>query len=320
MRIPSILLIAWVGAFMGGCATPGPPAQRNWTCEFPGMAKEYVFKSIEGGGLTIIVQFPPDWKPSDRRPGIVFFGGGGWNRQFTHQFAVHGAYLAGRGMVTARANYRVRSTHGVTPEVCVEDAKSAVRWFRANAKHLGLDPDRIVASGGSAGAHLAACTAATSGLEASDEDSSISSRPNALVLFNPALNFLGDRKEMLMQRLGSNDKKLAAELSPTLNLTADTPPALLLYGTEDFLLQQGREWTTKARRIGHASQLYLAKGQSHGFFNSSPWLERTLYRVDEFLASLGYLEGKPTVKEGQFADIKPSAGTNRQTAGNRSAY
>ena len=40
----------------------------------------------------------------------------------------------------------------------------------------------------------------------------------------------------------------------------------------------------------------LAEGAKHGFFNRSPWLERTMYRVDEFLASLGYVSGKPTVK------------------------
>ena len=43
------------------------------------------------------------------------------------------------------------------------------------------------------------------------------------------------------------------------------------------------------------AELHSAEGQPHGFFNKSPWQERTLYRVDEFLASLGYLQGKPTL-------------------------
>jgi hypothetical protein len=34
----------------------------------------------------------------------------------------------------------------------------------------------------------------------------------------------------------------------------------------------------------------------HGFFNRAPWLERTLVRVDTFLASLGYLTGSPTLR------------------------
>ena len=92
-------------------------------------------------------------------------------------------------MVAVRADYRVKSRHGVTPKECVEDAKSAVRWIHQNAATLGVDPSRIVAAGGSAGGHIAACTALAPGLDAPDEDLSISSKPNALVLFNPVLRF-----------------------------------------------------------------------------------------------------------------------------------
>ena len=52
----------------------------------------------------------------------------------------------------------MKSRQGVTPKECVQDAKSAVRWMRKNAATLGIDPDRIVAAGGSAGGHIAACT------------------------------------------------------------------------------------------------------------------------------------------------------------------
>jgi hypothetical protein len=43
--------------------------------------------------------------------------------------------------------------------------------------------------------------------------------------------------------------------------------------------------------------MFLAEDVGHGFFNAPIWRDRTLYRVDEFLASLGYLEGKPTIKK-----------------------
>ena len=67
----------------------------------------------------------------------------------------------------------------------VKDGKSAVRWIRANAARLGIDPDRLAAGGGSAGGHVAAATATTQGIEEEGEDTSVSSRPCALVLFNP---------------------------------------------------------------------------------------------------------------------------------------
>lgn len=68
---------------------------------------------------------------------------------------------------------------------------------------LGIDPDRIVAAGGSAGGHIAACTALIPGLDADDEDAKISSQPNALVLFNPVLRFTGIPQ--LMERMGGDE-------------------------------------------------------------------------------------------------------------------
>ncbi|HEV3028839.1 MAG TPA: alpha/beta hydrolase, partial [Planctomycetota bacterium] len=124
---------------------------------------EQVYKKTEQGDLKISISFPEDWKASDRRPVIVFFFGGGWTQGTVQQFAPQAAYLAKRGMVAARADYRVKSRHQVTPDKCVEDAKSAVRWLRKNAATLGIDPEKVVAAGGSAGGHLAACTATVLG-------------------------------------------------------------------------------------------------------------------------------------------------------------
>jgi acetyl esterase/lipase len=190
-------------------------------------------------------------------------------------------------MVAARADYRVKSRQGVTPDQCVEDAKSAVRWLRSHAATLGIDPDRIVASGGSAGGHIAACTALTAGLEAEAEDRSVSSKPNALVLFNPVLRF--DGVSLLMSRIG-NDEALGKALSPTLHVTKDTPPTLLFFGTADRFKPQGDEFLRRAKEVGFRAELFTAEDQPHGFFNSPPWLQRTTARMDEFLTSLGYLK------------------------------
>lgn len=114
----------------------------------------------------------------------------------------------------------------------------------------------------------------------------MSSKPNLLVLYNPALKFSGVDK--LMGRIGG-DEKLGRQLSPTLNLTKDTPPALLLFGTKDFLLGQGKEWIARAKKLGHDSELYLAEDQKHGFFNREPWRSRTTERMDDFLVKHKYL-------------------------------
>ena len=263
-------------------------------CSPRGFAEEktFTYKSAPKAELKIHVHYPPDWKPSDKRPAIVFFFGGGWNGGTVKQFEPQATYLASRGMVAARADYRVKSRQGVTPDACVEDAKSAVRWLRENATKLGIDPDRVVASGGSAGGHIAACTSVP-GLDAADEDQSISSVPNAMVLFNPVLQFTG--YESLMQRIG-NDENLGRQLSPTLHVNKKSPPALIHFGDADRLYVHGKDYVAAAEKAGATAEIYVADGQAHGFFNRSPWTERTLLRTDEFLIGLGYLDGKPTIK------------------------
>lgn len=259
-------------------------------CSQETVQKEFVYKKTPQGELKIHVTFPPGWKDTDRRPGIVFFFGGGWSKGDVKQFAPQADYLASRGMVAARTDYRVKTRHQVSPDACVEDAKSAVRWIRAGAASLGVDPDRIVAAGGSAGGHLAACTAVVEGFEAAGEDAGISSRPNALVLFNPAVDLAS-----MAAPLGLSEET-ARQITPTLHLRKELPPALVLFGTNDRLLEAGRTFVEKSRALENRAELYLADGQGHGFFNKAPWQERTLYRTDEFLGSLGYLQGPPTLK------------------------
>jgi acetyl esterase/lipase len=253
--------------------------------------KSFTYKKTKQADLEIVVHFPPGWKETDKRPGIVFFFGGGWENGTIKAFEPQAGYLASRGMVAARADYRVKSRHDVTPKECVEDAKSAVRWLRQHAATLGIDPDRIVASGGSAGGHIAACTALTPGLEPAGEDTKISSRPNVLVLFNPVLRF----GPQMLKRI-DNDEALGKAISPTLHLAKDSPPTLLFFGTDDWLFKQGEEFMQRSKALAHRAEMFTAEGQPHGFFHRPTWREKTLRRTDEFLGSLGYLQGKPTIQ------------------------
>jgi acetyl esterase len=244
-------------------------------------AKTFVYKKTKQTDLAIHIHYPPDWKKEDKRPAMVFFFGGGFKTGTVKAFEPQAVYFAGRGMVTARADYRVKDRHGVEPDACVEDGKSAVRWLRQNASMVGVDPDRIVASGGSAGGYIAAACACP-GLDAEGEDLKVSTRPNAMILFNPFLPFRNQTANW--------------KIVPTRHLTKDTPPTLMLFGTKDNLLKQGEEFMARSKEIGQRTEMYLADGVGHGFFHQSPWREKTLQRADEFLESLGYLKGKPTIK------------------------
>lgn len=260
--------------------------------------KTFTYTKTKQADLEMVVHFPPGWKETDKRPGIVFFFGGGWENGTIKAFEPQAQYLAGRGLVTARADYRVKSRHGVTPKECVDDARAAMRWFRQNAGKLGVDPDKIVASGGSAGGHIAACTTLMPASEGKDEK--VSCQANALLLFNPVLRF---GPEML-KRVGS-DEAVGKVISPVLYLSKDDPPTLLFYGTDDWLLTQGEEFMRRSKELGHRAELFTAERQPHGFFNRSPWREKTLRRADEFLVSLGYLQGKPTITIPDAREAQP---------------
>ena len=261
------------------------------------------YKTTPQGELKIEIFFPPDWKASDQRPAIVFFFGGGWTNGDRQQFAPQCEYLASRGMVAATADYRIKSRHGTTPDKCVEDAKSAVRWLRQHSAELGIDPARLAAGGGSAGGHLAAATALVPGSNPPGEDAAVSSVPNALVLFNPVMDLRGIALHY-MPGTGDEQAKLARDLSPNEFLAKQTPPMILFFGSKDQLGAGGQDTIDKSAATGNRAELYLAEGMGHGFFNNPPWRESTLRQADEFLTSLGYLNGKPTIEADPKAELK----------------
>ncbi len=258
-----------------------------------------VYKRVGDVKLRLFVHEPKGHQASDKRPAIVFFFGGGWVGGSPRQFQPHAAYFASRGMVAMTVEYRVRSRHKVAPFECVADAKSAMRWVRANAARLGIDPDRIAASGGSAGGHLAAATAFLDGFDDPADNKGVSPRPNALVLFNPVIDTT--KKGYGAKRLG--DK--AQAMSPVHHVKPGAPPAIVFHGTADRTVphENVARFRDLMKKAGNRCELVSFEGEGHGFFNyghkGNKAYVATVRAADRFLASLGYLEGEPTVGQEQ---------------------
>jgi acetyl esterase/lipase len=264
-------------------------------------AEQHKYKQVEDVALHLYVFKPKAIE--EPRPAIVFFFGGGWSSGSPEQFAPHCRYLASRGMVAVAADYRVAKRHGVKAVDCVRDAKSAIRWVREHADKLNIDPDRIVAAGGSAGGHLAACTGNLQNFDETDEDASISSRPAALVLFNPVLSFVPDDPAKFDRRIKGFAKRTGVEpkqLSPAHNIAADAPPTLVLVGTEDYVADGIKQFAAGMKAAGRPCEVKWYEGRAHGFFNPNRGREdhlATMEDMDRFLQSLNYVEGPPTVSE-----------------------
>jgi len=249
------------------------------------------YKSVGDGTLSLHIFHPQDHKSTDRSPAIVFFFGGGWNGGTPSQFYNQSEYLASRGMVAICAEYRTKKSHNTSPQECVKDGKSAVRWIRAHAAELGIDPHRLAAGGGSAGGHVAAATGTVNGFNEQGEETSVSCRPDALVLFNPVF----DNSEQGYGYERVMDYWRA--FSPMHNIDSDTPPTIVFLGTKDKLIPvaTAEDYKRRMEAAGVRCDLHLYKDQPHGFFNKVKYTE-TVIEADKFLASLGYLQGEPTLK------------------------
>ena len=242
--------------------------------------------------LKLYVMYPYGEKPEKNLPTIVFFFGGGWVSGDVQAFAMQGMYFAQRGMTVVLADYRTKNKYGTTPDACVEDAKSVMRYVKKNADRLKIDTSRLVASGGSAGGHLAAAVALLDGFNAPGDDLSVSPVPTALVLFNPVINNSSEGGYGY-----DRVKDYYLEFSPYHNIRAGAPPTLFMVGTEDHLIpvSTATAYAEKMKSVGSRCDLELYEGAGHGFFNYNRGPEyfcETLERADEFLVSLGYLEPK----------------------------
>ncbi len=270
-------------------------------------SKVVVYKSIDTVDLRLWFYNPPNHSPESASPAIVFYFGGGWNAGTPSQFIKHAEYLAARGMVAMLADYRVASRNHVKVISCVADAKSSIRWIREHAEELGVDPDRIAAGGGSAGGHLAAATDLLPKFDEPGENLDVSSKPNALVLFNPALALapigndfpMGNKESLakLADRLGAE----AEDLSPYHHILKGLAPTIIFHGAQDKTVpyKSVEAYTNEMNRLGNNCILVGYTNAGHGFFNygrnNNGAFVSTVSRMDEFFVNLGWLEALPEV-------------------------
>lgn len=260
-----------------------------------------VYKTIGYTKLKLYIFQPAERKDNGRLPAIVFFFGGGWKSGKVTQFLPQSRYLAERGIVAILADYRVMPRHGVTPFECVADAKSAIRWIRTHAAELGIDNNRIVAAGGSSGGHLAACTALLKDFDEKNEDFNISSVPNALVLFNPALD-LSHIVEYSIKNQVRDWHQRALEISPVHHVFTGAPPTIIFHGTADKLIsiQLVINFCEIMKKYGNHCEVIPFEGRDHGFFNygtgDNSDFYATMYDTVKFLTSIGFLNDLPVKK------------------------
>ena len=215
-------------------------------------------------------------------PLIIWVHGGAW-RGGSKENCPALRYLR-RSYAVASINYRL-SQHALFPAQ-IEDCKSAVRWLRAHAKELNLDPDRFAAWGSSAGGHLVALLGTSGDVRVFDvgENQKLSSRVQAVVDFFGPTDFTQMSKysppnapfdhdaadspeSQLIGGAIQQNKDKTANASPLTYVSKDDPPFLIMHGDKDNLVpyQQSELLHDALVKAGVEVTLKIIEGAGHGF-------------------------------------------------------
>ena len=247
--------------------------------------------------------------PAERGPVpvVVFLHGGGWRMGSRHSagpsFPAENASpferVVAAGIAVASIDYRL-SGEAVWPAP-LRDAKAAVRWLRARAGELGIDPDRIAAWGESAGGHLAELLGLTTDDAALEGDVGFpgtSGRVSAVVAWYAPSDIaavatdLGadpldpaTREAQLLGAPAASVPDLAAQASPLTYVSADAPPFLLLHGAADRFIPcvQSERLYAQLVEVGVEVELHVYEGADHMWLGAPEAGEQALTRTIDVL-------------------------------------
>ena len=249
--------------------------------------------------LTANIAVPSDWTPQDKRACLIMWHGGGWQGGDISQYSTAASFFSSKGAVVIRPTYRMSSTFpGATPVDSTKDALSMAAWVLKYADRLGVDTNKIVCCGSSAGGQLAAATTMSSGLGA-EAPGVENFHPAAYLLNFPALNLF---QGSYVVNVVHNDQ-LVREASPIDNVRAGLSPMVIYNGTADTAvpIEQAYAFQSVYQSYSNSCTVVPFEGQPHSFYNSEPYTSQINSRMYEFLQGLGVMNA-PTQQIARFTD------------------
>lgn len=245
---------------------------------------EYGTAGPGGRRLRCDVFLPPGLAPGARVPAVVLVHGGAWILGDPTQLRGYGFLIAREGFVCIAPEYRLAKADDPSTRwpAQLHDVKAAVRWLRSVADNYQVDPDAIVASGNSAGAHLALMLAATGDcpeFEGSGGSNGWSSRIQGAVSMY-GISHIGKDTSLLPEAVGKlmgpdAPRSAYAGASPMSYVGGSWPPVMLMHSNLDDLVpvRQSIDLYESLRAAGNACELHLYDGQPHAF-DAEPSLGR----------------------------------------------
>lgn len=251
-RLTWLVIVLWVA----GCAAYAPPRAGEK------IVRDVLFAAPGGHELRMDLYVPQTGRPA---PVVLWIFGGGW-RIGSKGYHVNVRDLTRSGIAVAAIQYRMSGT-AVYPAQ-LDDCRAAVRWLRENASRLGLDPQRIGASGESAGGHLAALLGMVEG-KAGIRAVCALYPPTDLITLGTT-HGKPRQKSSVEKLLGGPIEQrlaLAAEASPINHVSASSPPFLLIHGANDGIvpLEQSQALLHELEQAKVEARLIVVPGKRHWF-------------------------------------------------------
>jgi acetyl esterase/lipase len=309
-------LLVLLIAFTGMCTAKSGTISLDSLLRGPAMT-EIVIKKVNNEEVKLFYIKPADTNTNKKRTAVIWIHGGGWTGGITETFFPHARYFASRGAVGFCIHYRlVKADGSVTVADCLADCKSAIRYIREHAEELGIDPDKIIVAGDSAGGHLASCLGTVDGFDNPTDNLKISAVPNIMVLYNPLSDFTTspfinriisgmalDKKPTPESQIPTQEQLLLArKLSPLHNIHPNQPQTLIIHGADDTVIlpEQSVHFFTAMKAAANQCELILLPATKHAFVCvkwKAPESEvvKAFILMDKFLVKNGYLKGKPTL-------------------------
>ncbi len=253
-----------------------------------------IYHQADGYRLRLDIYRPAEAKlGDDPRPAVIQIHGGGWIAGSRLEQGIPLLkHLASNGWVGFNIDYRL-SPRATLPDHVI-DVKRAIAWVREHARELGIDPERICLTGGSAGGHLTALAALTAddrslqpGFEAAD--TSVAAAVPFYGVYDMADlggNYYPELRSWLfpkvvIKRDYDADPGAYEAVSPTYRVHENAPPFLVFHGDRDTLVpvQDARAFVERLRSVSRSEVLYVELPGAEHAFDLAPSL-RTAHVVE----------------------------------------
>lgn len=255
--------------------------------------RKAVFKTVSNQNLNLWIYDNGNAKTDKNRTAMIWIHGGGWERGNPDYFGNDYDYFTELGIVCFGVEYRLKAideSHIPHAHIkgAIEDCIDSVVYVREKADEFGIDPNKIIVVGESAGGHLALCliTNVING-------SNTTAIPNLVVVYNPVVetvahwSYIGGKYEGVSAEEFFERYKILKGVSPIHNIIKNDIPLLLLTGIDDRVVYPGEvmDFYERYIAVGNSAEIEFYANTTHAFALPA-WYDKGMESRDKSLEAI----------------------------------